>query len=145
ISNFEPTLQAYGLEYNASAQLASYWNVNAGGNLMRGLWDQVALRGGPALHIDPLSATYESISTDNRKRLVLALNASQRHDFGSGASSIGFDLGATIQARSNIDLTIGPSYSYRHDPMQYVAEADDPLGMPHYILSGIVQNTLSLT
>jgi hypothetical protein len=145
LSNFEPTLEAYGFEYNANAQLASYWNVSAGGNLMKAQWDPVALRGGPALHVDPLSISYQSISTDNRKKYVLSLNTSQRHDFGSGGTAYGFDLGATIQARSNIDLYVGPSYSRRHDLMQYVAEADDPLGMPHYILSGIVQNTVSLT
>jgi hypothetical protein len=112
---------------------------------VRGRWDPIALRGGPALHTDPVWATFESISTDNRKQLMLSLNVNTRHDFGSGGNGINVDVGATIQARSNIDVYVGPSFYYRHDPMQYVAEADDPLGMPHYVLGEIAQKTASLT
>jgi hypothetical protein len=57
----------------------------------------------------------------------------------------GLDAGITIQARSNLDLFVGPSYFVRDDGMQYVTEADDAAGHPHYILGRISETTLSLT
>src|SRR5262249_8729027 len=56
-----------------------------------------------------------------------------------------FSVGATIQARSNLDIFVGPSYSYHDDSMQYVAEADDEMGLPHYVLARIDQCTVSMT
>jgi len=145
VSNFEPTLLTYGIEAGTSMQFKNYWSLNYYTNLAHNIWDPVALRGGPALHVDPGVNMNATLQTDNRKALMLSLSPRYSHAFDSGAYNIGADLGATIQARSNIDIYLGPSFSHRRDPMQYVAEADDAGGTPHYILSGISQNTLSLT
>jgi hypothetical protein len=145
ISNAEPTLLSYGLEAGTNMQFENYWALNVYTNVARNIWDPVALRGGPALHVDPATNSNATLQTDNRKWLMLSVSPRYAHSFDSGAYNAGVDLGATIQARSNIDLYVGPSFSHRRDPMQYVAEADDAAGMPHYILSGISQNTLSLT
>jgi len=57
----------------------------------------------------------------------------------------GINVGATIQARPNIDLFVGPSWYQRNDPQQFVSEADDAAGMPHYVMARIAQTTASMT
>src|SRR5262249_62260195 len=56
-----------------------------------------------------------------------------------------FGLGASIQERSNTDLCIGPSVFQRYDPLQYVTEADDNMGMPHYVFARIEQTNFGIT
>jgi hypothetical protein len=145
VSNFEPTLMSYGIEHNYNVQLSNYWALGGGGNWARNRWDTVALRGGPALRVNPTVNEYFSVQSDNRKRVWLSLTGRFGQDWTSGMTAGGFDLGATIQARSNIDLYIGPSYAVRTDPMQYVAQADDTAGTTHYILGTIQQSTVSVT
>jgi len=145
VSNFEPRLLAYGLEYNASAQFTNYWQTSIGGNVNMNQWDPVALRGGPALRQDPGVQVYANITSDNRKPLWVSANLKGGDVWAQDSNFIGLDVGATIQARSNIDIYLGPSYFNRSDPMQYVAEADDTAGNPHYVFGRVHQTTASLT
>jgi hypothetical protein len=55
------------------------------------------------------------------------------------------DVFATIQARSNVDLQLGPTFMERNDPMQYVAQAEDADGQLHYITAAIHQVTTAMT
>jgi hypothetical protein len=145
VNNFEPTVLSYGLETNANVQLSNYWGLGTYWNLARNLWDPVALRGGPALRVNPTISGNAMIMTDNRKPVVASLGFRVARDWTSDMLLVGVDPGATIQARSNIDLYVGPSFTQRIDPMQYVAEADDTTGAHHYVLGTIQQSTVSLT
>jgi hypothetical protein len=53
--------------------------------------------------------------------------------------------GVTLQARSNVELFIGPSYEKRNEHTQYVDEVEDEMGVPHYLFGHIVQHTLGVT
>src|SRR5439155_9618463 len=53
LNNFEPTLTDWGAAVMPFVQLANYWSINAGLFATDNRWDTVALRGGPALHVDP--------------------------------------------------------------------------------------------
>jgi hypothetical protein len=108
-------------------------------------WDTVALRGGPALRKNPVSSLTALLTTDPRKRLRFTLTANAARDFTAGMISGSAVVGATIQARSNLDVFLGPAWSGRIDPMQYVAEADDGAGHSHYVLGTIHETTASLT
>ena len=145
VHDLEPRLLTYGLEWSVSGQFANYWSANLGGNVYENPWDPVALRGGPTLRSNPNAQVYASANTDTRRWLWLSVNTSGYRDLDSHATNVELDLGATVQARSNIDLYLGPTAAYRIDPMQYVAEADDTAGTPHYLLARIVQRTVSLT
>jgi hypothetical protein len=107
-------------------------------------WDPVALRGGPMLRTNPVYATSVTLSTDSRKRVRFTLTTNVARDFTAGMIGGGAVLGATIQARSNLDVFAGPAWSGRIDPMQYVAEADDAMGHAHYVLGTIHETTASL-
>jgi hypothetical protein len=145
ISNFEPTLENYGFESNVSTQLASYWSLSAGMNGLAGGWDPVALRGGPALRVDPNVHGFVGMSTDTRKRLRLDLNGNVGRDWRADGINGGVDATVTIQARSNLDLTVGPSWYERDDGMQYIDAPVDTAGQTHYVTGRIHQTTTSLT
>jgi hypothetical protein len=145
VENFEPRLLAYGLEYNASVQFPSYWSINAGGNLVDNRWDPIALRGGPALRANPTATAYGGVTTDTRRRVRGNVNVQGSRDWVDDAMDLRLDVGATVQARSNIDLYVGPSYYARTDPLQYIAEVDDTAGSSHFMLGRVHQRTVSLT
>ena len=145
LNNFEPTLLTYGIEGGVNVQLTNYWSFFAYGNASHDHWDPIALRGGPMLRTDPSASINTGFSTDNRKRVWTALGVSARRNWTSDMISTALDLGTTIQASSNIDIYVDPAISVRDDPMQYVDEADDDLGRPHYILGRIQQTTVSMT
>jgi hypothetical protein len=145
VNNFEPLLLTYGLEANATAQFANYWQGNVYVNLANNKWDPIALRGGPALRANPNVQSNAQLTSDNRKRVWVTANLHGALDWTSYAENIGLDLGATIQARSNIDLYAGPSFYIRNDPLQYIAEADDTTGAHHYVFGTVHQTTTSLT
>jgi hypothetical protein len=145
LSNFEPTMLAYGMEYNIGATLENYWGINVGGNLMKAQWDPVALRGGPALHVDPGASWFANVNTDPRKPVWFSLNASAQRTPASDLATAEIDLGATIQARSNIDIYVGPTFATRQDPMQYIDQVPDQAGKLHYIFGAIRQTTTSMT
>jgi hypothetical protein len=145
VSNFDPILVNYGYEGNANVQFANYWSWGIGLNAAGGGKDPVALRGGPALRFDSNVNPFMSISTDNRKRVQFSLAGWANRDWHADAMDGGLDAGATIQARSNLDLTIGPSWARRDDPMQYIDQATDAAGNVHYITGHIKFTSTSLT
>lgn len=145
VNTFEPRLTDIGLECNANGQLLNYWNVHFGCNFADAIWAQNALRGGPALRVDPRVYLNASFNTDARKPLQVSFGMYGSRDWTSDSMDGGLDLGLTIQARPNIDLFIGPSWSRRDDAMQYVAETADDMGRPHYIFARINQQTTAMT
>ena len=86
-----------------------------------------------------------NLNTDNRRALQLMISANgwvvPRTDSLNGE----LDLGVTVQARSNVDLFVGPSVFQRYDPLQYVTEADYAVGMPNYIMARIEQTNVGIT
>ncbi len=144
INNFEPTLTDYGIEGNASATLTNYWSVSAGYNFDKARWNPWLLRGGPAMRADPGINGFFNVSTDTRRWLQLSLGASVYRDWIADSTNGSLSVGATIQARPNIDIYLGPSWSERDDPLQYITEIADNAGMPHYIFGRIKETTASM-
>jgi hypothetical protein len=145
VQNFEPRLIDYGFEYNATVQFANYWTVNGGGNITRGDWAVNALRGGRALRWDPGMSNYLNLQTDTRKPLWFSVNTYGSHIPASGEIEGGVDLGATVQAKSNLDVFVGPSVYARNDPMQYIDQDADPTGKLHYLFGRIHELDVSMT
>jgi hypothetical protein len=145
MSDFEPRLNDYGLEYNANAQFASYWKVSAGGFIENTRWFTNALRGGPSLRADAALGNYLNIETDTRKAIKFSLSSNWFRNLVSGTTDANIDLGATLQARSNLDIFIGPGAYWRRDFTQYIDEATDMDGQAHYILGRIRQTNVAMT
>jgi Domain of unknown function (DUF5916)/Carbohydrate family 9 binding domain-like len=145
INNFEPTVEQKGFESNGNAQLSNQWNLGYYANIVSAGWDPVALRGGPMLRTNPNTQAVVYISTDAREKLQLSMNASGYWDWTAQAMQGEVDLGAVIQARPNVDLTLGPTFMERNDPMQYVGGIADTFGNMHYITAAIHQVTAAMT
>ncbi|HEX4419210.1 MAG TPA: DUF5916 domain-containing protein [Kofleriaceae bacterium] len=141
----EPRVTDYGFEYNGNIQFANYWSMNAGGSFYRNKWGISALRGGRALRYDPEMSNYVYLQTDNRKSLWFSFNGYGSHVAASGELEGGIDLGATIQAKSNLDLFVGPGIYARRDPMQYIDQEPDMTGQLHYLFGKIHETDVSMT
>ncbi len=145
VATLEPRVTDVGFECNGSVQLANYWQLGAGCNLMDRKEQPSMLRGGPSLRLENRVQGYINIGTDSRKPVRFSMGAYGGREWIPDQIDGGIDLGATIQARSNIDVFIGPSVFSRNDPMQYVAESQDTMGQMHYVFARIRQRVASLT
>ncbi len=145
VATLEPRFTDVGFECNANVQLANFWQLGAGCNLTDRREEPSMLRGGPSLRLDDRVQGYLNITTDTRKAVWFSLGAYGGREWIPDQIDGGFDLGATIQARTNIDVFIGPSMFSRNDPMQYVEEVQDTLGQTHYVFARIRQRVASLT
>jgi hypothetical protein len=147
IQTLEPLLLDYALETTATTQFANYWSLSSYAILDHGKWDLSALRGGRALRVDSSVSGNVSLTTDTRKSLWFNLMASAGHNWSSGVRDFGVNLGATVQARSNLDLFVGPSIYVRNDPMQYVDQVADDLATapPHFVFGRIHETIAAMT
>jgi hypothetical protein len=145
VQTFEPRLTDVGLESNGNIQFSNYWSMYGGWNLISGRWNVNALRGGPALRNDFGMFGYFGVNTDNRKPVWFNLNSYGSHNLGSNQFDGGIDLGATVQARSNLDVFVGPSIYMRNDPMQYIDEVPDMADASHFVFGRIHETDVSMT
>jgi len=141
----EPRVTDYGLESNGNIQFTNYWSVSAYNNIHQAKWNVNALRGGRALRVDPRQFSLINLNTDTRKPVWFNLNGSGGHDWTSGERDLNLAVSATIQARSNLDVSIGPTFFGRVDPMQYIAEVPDQAGQSHFAFGRIHETDISLT
>ncbi len=145
VSTFGSLVTDFGSDASINVMLANYWNLSLSGTYDDQRWDTMALRGGDALRMDPNLNLAVGVNTDARKRVWFSFGLKGVRNPTSGLVSGEVDLGATIQARSNVDLYIGPSIAERDDPLQYITEVDDDSGGHHYMFGSIKQTTASMT
>jgi hypothetical protein len=147
VQTLEPRLTDYGLETNGNVQFANYWSLGWYTNLDQGRWAVNALRGGRALRTDPSVLGNASLNTDTRAPVWFSVNGYGNHNWTSGERDGGIDLGATIQARSNLDLFLGPSIYHRNEPMQYVDQVSDDAVMDqtHFVFGRLHETDVSMT
>ncbi len=141
----EPRLTDLGIEARHNIQFANYWDLSYGAGIYDGIWDRGALRGGPSLRVNPRYSAQVFLNTDARKPVRVNFGMFGSRDWTSDSGDIGVETGVTIQARSNVDVFVGPSWSRRDEAMQFVEEAADAANTPHYIFARIDQNTLAMT
>ncbi|HEX5063022.1 MAG TPA: DUF5916 domain-containing protein [Kofleriaceae bacterium] len=143
--DMEPRLLTYGVDFNASAQLANYWFVRNGWHVEAGGWDTTALRGGDALRTDTRLASTAGISTDSRKDVRGEFWVNGNRNFAADAMQVNTGGAVYVQARSNIDIWTALDWTQRTDPMQYIDQIEDDAGRTHYVFGTIAQTTVSVT
>ena len=141
----EPQLVAYGFNYDIGGQLANYWSMRGAINVQGSGNDPIEMRGGPALRTDPAYAIHLTANSDSRKKVRVGLDfgANQRPE--SDYMDTRIDAGVFVQARSNIDISAGPSWRETTNPLQYVDQIGDAAGMTHYLFGRIRLTEASLT
>jgi hypothetical protein len=142
-TTLEPRVLETGFEYNANVQLTNYWQLSAGGNIDDSRWSVTALRGGKALRVDPGTFNFLSFNTDTRKPVWFSANANLFANPTTGALESGLDAGVTVQARSDLDVFVGPSVYMRRDPMQYVDQIDTDES--HFVFARIHERDAAMT
>jgi hypothetical protein len=129
---------------NGWFNLPSYWGGGAGIGINHDVQDPGGLRGGPMLRRDDQWVGWMNAFTDSRKRVSASLS-------GSAFSGVARSRGVTVapalvvQARSDLDLSVGPSLTVQAIDNQWVDDVEDAMGEPHYILARIKQVTTALT
>lgn len=141
----EPELAGYGGNVNLNATFTNFWFLGGGIAYEGALVDVGALRGGPALTAEPFVNGWVNVNSDGRKAVSFSGGANGFRNPGTDSNGVGVFGGITVQARSNIELFLGPSFDKRNEHQQYVTEVADDDGAPHYIFGHIVQHTLGLT
>jgi hypothetical protein len=144
-ANYQPLLEEIGGSLFGHVQLASYWDVMAGLNLGDHTWDATALRGGPALRDENAYSAFANITTDSRRRVYANLNANYWAKPVPGSWNSNLSAGVTIQARSNLDLYLGPSLYVNENDTQYVDQEPDTTGAMHYVFGRIHEVVTSVT
>jgi len=132
---------------DAEGQFLNYWTTGLHLDYEPPKYSHYLTRGGP-MAFYPTGATLRSkITSDNRKAFVLSFTGYYRwHDVGSYNWSLG--AAVTWKPRTNISLSVGPSFTYRFSFGEWVMKIKDDLMTAtygtRYILADIVQKTLPI-
>lgn len=132
-----------GGNVNAWTQFKNYWSLSLGINRQFSGLSQSALRGGPLLRVAPAWNIWNSIQTDGRKKLRLALQTQWRK--ADNDDNLSFNLGPQITyvPVPAFNLSLRPSYSFYRTELQYVGTVDFG-AEKRYLVGKIEQKTLSM-
>ncbi|MCF8259977.1 MAG: carbohydrate binding family 9 domain-containing protein [Melioribacteraceae bacterium] len=127
-------------------QFLNYWGLNMQGWHSLPTLNQSATRGGPLVKEPVEYEIYVSGYTDSRKELTSELDFSIAGDaIGGSAYSIGYDL--LWKPNSQINVSVGPSYSFRNNRNQWVTNIEDDFAVNtfgnRYIFAELKQETFS--
>ncbi|MFO7894436.1 MAG: DUF5916 domain-containing protein [Longimicrobiales bacterium] len=135
---------ALGGNVNGGFQLNSFWGGNAGLNVNGEAYSPSLLRGGPSF-LRPASWSFWSHMYSDRRETVslnVSFNAGGQAEAGGGSYSV--SPGITVRPSNNVDLTVGPSFSWNRNALQYVNKAD-VAGASEWLLGTVEQTTVALT
>jgi hypothetical protein len=130
---------------NGSLTFLNYWGVGGGGGVNYNVQDRDALRGGPLLRRDPQPVGWFNAWSDTRRAVSGNLSGFGGFTPASGQWNWGLNALVGVQARSNLELSLGPSVYAQVTDDQYVDEVPDSMDQPHYVLARIRQVTTALT
>lgn len=143
--NLQPEFLGTGGNTNLHLQFANFWGAWGGLGMDYSVLDPGGTRGGPALRADPAVYGFGGFATDGRKEVSLEIGGDWRRNWRADNMFVSMYAALNIQARSNVELFVGPNYSASTDHDQYVEEAIDDAGRSHYVFARIAQETLGLT
>jgi hypothetical protein len=145
--NFDGDLTSRDVHAYVGGQLANYWNVAGFVIYNTAASDDRLTRGGAVVRT-PASVLYAAdVSTDSRRRVVLNTNPRYgRTTEGGWNWSAG--LGVRVKPSSNVQVSVGPSYSVTRDPTQFVTRFADPSASGFYgdrvVFANLDQHVLSM-
>jgi len=120
------------------------WFTNAGFNYMPIQYSNFALRGGPRLRMSPEFSFWNSVNTDNRKKLRFSAfhNGSTATD--KSYANYYIEAGFSYQPINALRISAFPSYSVNNDRLQFIDNIDVN-GNTVYLNGEIAQRTLSMS
>lgn len=133
-----------GIDVHAWGRLQNQWFANTGFwyNLPRN--DDDELRGGPALRMGAEIGQWVYVESDTRLPVSASLGFNWNKVFERDNAIYSADLGITVRPSERMDLRLGPSFTYRTEPQQFVANRD-VAGTTHFVRGYITQRTAAMT
>jgi len=140
--------QGDGTMMVAFAQFRNYWSASGFVGLLRQVQDGWATRGGPLMMSPGGGFANASISTDDRKRIVVGLNGSRNWDeFGAWSNSVSASL--QFKPSSSIRVSLEPQVTRSRGLAQYVQTTPDETAVEtygnRYVFSDLNQTQVSMS
>ncbi|SFB87471.1 Carbohydrate family 9 binding domain-like [Flagellimonas taeanensis] len=121
------------------------WQTNLGLNYAVVDYSNFALRGGPRLRQTPWFSFWNSINTDNRKKIRFSIFHEGRKAVDNSVKSYYIEGGFVYQPINALRISAFPSLGINHDKLQFIDNFDDIGGSPRYLNGEIDQRTLSMS
>ncbi|HEU4558215.1 MAG TPA: DUF5916 domain-containing protein [Longimicrobium sp.] len=122
--NFDGDRTAAQLHGFFGGQLANYWNLAFYTELYPEVTDDRLTRGGPAVRQPSGYLLHARFSTDSRKKFVFSNRYNYTHD-ALGGWYFQTNASAQVKPASNVQLTLGPSYTHELNRLQFVVRESD--------------------
>ena len=145
--NYDGDPTASTVSVYSSLQLLDYWNVVLFAQRAFPARSDRLTRGGPVVRTTGSTGGQVAVSTDSRKALTLDGSFTYNHDDDGGYSSeVG--LSASFRPSPNVQVSLGPQYSYVDSHTQYVTSVADPTATAfyghRYVFSHLSEKQLSM-
>ncbi|WP_421823704.1 DUF5916 domain-containing protein [Flagellimonas oceanensis] len=121
------------------------YRSNIGFNFAPIEYSNFALRGGPRLRQSPWMSFWNSINTDNRKKLRFSFFHNGRKALDNSIKNYYMEGGFVYQPINALRISAFPSLDINHDKLQFIDNFDDVNGSPRYLNGEINQRTLSMS
>ncbi|HVV87130.1 MAG TPA: DUF5916 domain-containing protein [Kofleriaceae bacterium] len=145
VADFDGNFDGWGGNVNGNVQLTSFWGAFLGIFGDDNILDTGALRGGPALAVDPGFGMFGGFNSDGRKDVSFYADVNLGYTPSDHTHRIGIDFGASAQLRSNVELSLDGFTAWRELGTQYVDDPLDAQQQQRYLFATIAQRELSLT
>ena len=130
-------------------KLKNYWDYDLWiGRNLESCNDEDVRRGGTLIKSPPGWWVFTQLKTDSRKMVRLELNPVFAWDDDGKSYDYDIDVDLRIRVASNIELRIGPSYSYQVKNAQWVDMVEEDIGgevEKHYVYGELESRTLDFT
>ncbi len=133
-----------GLNVNLSTQFKNFWSFSSGVNYGGNSISTKLLRGGPAIKLPGGINNFFSISTDYRKKIMLAAGGSNYWSKKDYLRNLRYWFSLSYRPFDAMSLSLRPSYSHTQTELQYVGKRT-VANNPRYIFANMDQKTYSLT
>ena len=147
--NYDRTHISGYVEIWTGGRFKNYWDYDLWmGRNLETFSDHDVKRGGTLIKNPAGWWIYTWLATDSRKMVRLELNPVFAWNDDGRSYDYDVDLSLRIRPASNIDLSIGPSYSYQVKDAQWVEMVEEQINrqtQKHYIYGELTSRTLDFT
>jgi hypothetical protein len=145
--NFEGDLTDRQAQLFAQVQTLSYWNVSSFWIHRPGVLDDRLTRGGPVVRRAGSEDFFLRVNTDSRRKVVASTVGDISCD-REGHCNRSVRLQLQVRPASNVQLTLGPSFSRAENGAQYVQAVPDTFARAfygnRYVFAQLVEKTVAM-
>ena len=118
--DFDQRNTSKGYDANGSLQFKNFWSLSGGASFSSHYLSNANLRGGPALRYPGSYSYWLYVSTDQRKKLNVALSPRASRGLEDYSQSKGLDISLNYKPINALSISLAPSLSHNKNRMQYI-------------------------